>query len=251
MATRVMIDGTNSDAQAIKREFGMPQMLAYYVTGSQGIPWTAADIAMFPDSIHVTIDQGGSGSPVTTAIVRDVEPGAWGADVAVRHAPWTPDRPTIYCDRNDLPAVIAAGWRKDVWLAWPGYAGSGPPTFAGVNIVAVQNVFGTDHDSSIVYDTTWPHTPAPRPPASVMSATITGRMADISFGLAIGADHYVIEYTPDGSTTGQLVTRLPQPKSGAVVHGLNLEVPGARGGHLTAFAIIHGAANLIGSVTLP
>ncbi len=46
-------------------------------TGTPDIEWTAADWALFPGIPHVTIDQGFINSPVPSAIVRDVEPGAW------------------------------------------------------------------------------------------------------------------------------------------------------------------------------
>lgn len=251
MATRIMIDGTNNEAQAIKREFGDPQMLAYYVTGSQGIPWTAADIALFPKSVHVTIDQGGSGSPVPSAIVRDVEPGAWNADAAVRHVPWTAKRPTIYCDRNDLQAVIAAGWRKDVWLAWPGFAGTAAPSFAGVNIVAVQNVFGTDHDSSLVFDATWPQVPVTPTPGPRMSVSITDRVVNLFFPVMVGADHYIVEYIPPSPGVMTVLSRPPQAKSGSGIHVTNLTVPGGTGGEIVVQAVIKSVQHQVGAISLP
>jgi hypothetical protein len=112
---------------------------------------------MFHGALTVEIDQGFNSQPITTAMVRDVETGAWAVDKAVDRSTWHAPRPTIYCNRNTLPLVMGAGWRGDVWLAWPGYNSSEPPVFPGVNVVAVQDVFGPNYDRSTVYDDTWPY----------------------------------------------------------------------------------------------
>src|SRR5215469_5977504 len=117
-----------------------PQVVAGYVTGSPYVVWTPADWALFPGIPHVTIDQGFTGSPVASAIVRDVEPGAWTAAAAVSSRPWTPARPTIYCSASTLPALAQTGWRGDVWVA--NYVASAPgspyPVPAGMTCVAWQ-----------------------------------------------------------------------------------------------------------------
>ena len=251
MATRIMIDGRGANAAQIKAEVGVPQLICFYVTGSPDIVWTDAEKALFPASAHVTIDQGGNGSPVPDAMVRDVEPGAWSAIAAIRDKPWNTPRPTIYCDRSDLNRVIADGWRGDVWLAWPGYAGSGPPSFPGVNVVAVQNVFGGDRDSSLVYDPTWPHVATPTGPTPTLSVTVTDRQADMAWPVAIGADHYNVQYLADSAAVPVVIARPPQPKSGATVHEVALVIPGARGGTVDVYAIIASKPHLIGSVHLP
>lgn len=251
MATRIMIDTIHANVPAVKKQFPNPQMVAYYRTGSTDIQWTDADVAEFQGAVMVSIDQGGQGSHVADAMVRDVEPGAWTPQGAVNLANWHTPRPTIYCDRADLPRVIAAGWRKDVWLAWPGYAASGPPSEPGVNIVAVQNVFGADHDSSLVFDPTWPHIVIPPSPPPTLSVTVTDRQADMAWPVAVGADHYDIDYTPEGSALTVTIGRPPQSKTGGSVHALNVVIPGARGGAIQVFAIISSKRHLIGSVHLP
>lgn len=141
------------------------QLVAGYVTGSPDIQWTAADWALFPGIPHVTIDQGFTGSPVPSAIVRDVETGAWGAGAAVTERPWTPPRPTIYCNQSTLASVTGAGWRGDLWVAIIGWQPGQPwpaPVQAAVNlgctVVAVQNQQNVNglYDLSVVLNPDWP-----------------------------------------------------------------------------------------------
>lgn len=142
------------------------QMIGGYVTGSPDIQWTQADWALFPELVHVTIDQGFTGSPVPTAIVRDVEPGAWSPAAAVDTSNWTAAAKTIYCDRNDLPAVLKAGWRGNLWLAIPGWTvGSPLPSAPGCVVVAVQNRqnVNNQYDLSEVLDNQWPGSGNPPP----------------------------------------------------------------------------------------
>lgn len=129
-----------------------------YDTGTSDIRWTAADWERFATSRKVHIDQGGPGSPVLSATVRDVETGAWIPEIAVRNtAGWNPDRPTIYCNRSDLPRVLAAGWRGDLWLAIPSIAPpSAPPVVRDCTVVAVQHRFAGSYDRSVVFDPYWP-----------------------------------------------------------------------------------------------
>ena len=132
-------------------------LAAGYVTGTSDIMWTQQDWDRFPGEVHVTIDQG-FGAHVPTANIRDVEPGAWSAVDAVRE-PWTAARPTIYCDRNDLPAVLAAGWRGDLALAIPEPEPDLPPTVPGCTVVAVQFRFLPTWQMWVVFDEYWPAKP--------------------------------------------------------------------------------------------
>lgn len=133
------------------------ELVAGYVTGTPDIQWTSADWDRFPGIPHVTIDQGANGSPVPAATVRDVETGAWTPVAAVNQAPWTPARPTIYCNQSTLPAVLAAGWRGDLWLAIDGWQpGDALPNLGGCTLVAVQNTFAANYDLSVVLDPSWP-----------------------------------------------------------------------------------------------
>jgi len=159
--TRSMGDAIHDNVAALARVPGL-QLVGGYVTGSADILWTPADWALFPRQLHVTIDQGYTGSPVPTAIVRDVEPGAWTPAAAVNRNGWTAARPTIYCDRSDLSragGVLASGWRGDLWLAYPGWQpGQALPAAPGCNYVAVQNQLNVAnaYDLSVVLDDTWP-----------------------------------------------------------------------------------------------
>jgi peptidoglycan hydrolase-like protein with peptidoglycan-binding domain len=90
----------------------------------------------------------------------DVEQHAWTpADVPAWTSKCTAPRPTVYCSRADLAAVRAV-WQGDVWLAWPGWKGEPLPSHG---IVAVQDVWASNYDSSTVLDDTWPGTPQPPP----------------------------------------------------------------------------------------
>jgi len=168
MTLRIMGDATHKNVAALaSRKLGL---VAGYVTGSPDIAWTHDDWAKFPGVPHVTIDQGFTGSPVPTAMVRDVEPGAWTAEKAVDTSNWTAERPTIYCDRSDLVnQVIPAGWTGDVWLAWPEPEPMLPPVFDSVNVVAVQFKLGGLYDLSVVFDDNWPHQPPPAGPHRVIA----------------------------------------------------------------------------------
>jgi hypothetical protein len=136
-------------------------MVAGYVTGSPDIQWTPADWGRFPLETLVTIDQGGNGSPVPSADVRDVEAGAWTVGGAVITAGWAAPRPTIYCSLATLPALAAAGWQGDVWVAdWTLTPPAAPPPMPpGMTCVAVQysdQGGGGTYDLSVVFDPTWP-----------------------------------------------------------------------------------------------
>ena len=152
---------TRTMADAISANYGsLPPLAdairAGYVTGSPDIQWTAAQLA----TATVTIDQGFTGSPVASATVRDVEAGAWTPVAAVNLTGWTAARPTIYCNQNTLPSVLAAGWRGDLWLAiiTPQPPGS-PPVVPGCTVVAIQyaQAVGAAYDLSVVFDDTWPN----------------------------------------------------------------------------------------------
>lgn len=129
-----------------------------YDTGTPGVRWTSLDWKRFPKARKVHIDQGFTGSPVLSATVRDVEPGAWTPRGAVQDAKgWNPARPTIYCDQADLPGVLAAGWRGDLWLAiLTSRPPASPPVISGCTVVAVQYRFGSLFDTSVVFDDFWP-----------------------------------------------------------------------------------------------
>jgi hypothetical protein len=162
MMTRMMGDATHADVPELAAIRGQLQLVAGYDTGSPDIAWTAADWALFPGIPHVTIDQGFTGSPNLSATVRDVEFGAWQPAQAVNRAGWNVPRPTIYCTIGEagynLAAVLADGWRGDLWLAIAGWQQGDPlPAAPGCTIVAVQNNYSNPaYDLSDVLDPAWP-----------------------------------------------------------------------------------------------
>jgi len=139
----------------------VPQLAAVvcgYDTGTPNIRWTPQDWSRFHTSRLVHIDQGGIGSPIPTATVRDVETGAWTPESAVAETGnWHALRRTIYCNQNTLPRVLAAGWQGDLWLAiLSDRPPASPPVVKGCNVVAVQFAFDTTYDRSVVFDPYWP-----------------------------------------------------------------------------------------------
>lgn len=144
---------------------GVADVVMGYDTGTPDIVWTVDDWKRFPNSRHVHIDQGGLGSPILTATVRDVETFAWDAAAAVQDAAgWDVARPTIYCNMNTLPDVLAAGWKGDLWLAIPSNSEpQQPPHVEAGTVVAVQWRFAGAFDQSAVFDPDWPDVAGTRP----------------------------------------------------------------------------------------
>lgn len=159
---RTMIDGLGINAAAMHAKMPHPDLVAVYDTGTPNILWTPQERSLFQGITQVTIDQGYRSPVITRSIVRDVEPSAWLPAEAVSLGNWQAERPTIYCDRIDLQTVISLGWRRDVWLAWPGYTAPTAPNLGPVNIVAVQNTNSAIPELSTVYDPYWPHAPLKR-----------------------------------------------------------------------------------------
>ena len=167
---RIMINGEGDSALWMSQNVKAYDMVAAYRTGSQGVPWSDSDLALFPDVPILTIDQGGTGSPLESANIRDVENGAWTVQTAVHDPSWNVARPTIYCDRSTLPALSQMGWTGDVWLADPSFTGTTVPDLSPMNCVAVQNQFFPLYESSLVFDDSWP-TP-PRKEIDMLNAEI-------------------------------------------------------------------------------
>jgi hypothetical protein len=159
-----------------------------YDTGTPDIRWTPNDWGQFPTTRKVHIDQGGIGSKVNTATVRDVETGAWTPEAAVIDTKgWDAERPTIYCNQNTLPRVLAAGWHGDLWLAIPSnIRPTVPPVVEGCTVVAVQFDFAGPYDRSVVFDDTWPRevppvtgTMFPEPTGFTETATVDLKWAEV------------------------------------------------------------------------
>ena len=211
---RHMYDAIHANTDAI-RQFS-PGLVAGYDTGTSIIKWTPADFASFPNAIHVHIDQGGPGAPVFSAMVQDVEPGAWSpSDVPNWTSNCTWERPTVYCDQSDLSAVLAR-WGGDVWLAAPGNSDAEATSLAASlsgQIIAVQNVFGGSFDSSILLDDFWPflppvHTPPPPQEAEMLNGFVEpGQRVSIPFP-AGSFDHVMLYHSIDGDTANVTCTFL-------------------------------------------
>lgn len=159
MSARLMGDAIHDQVPQLAAVSGL-QVVGGYVTGSPDIVWTPADWLRFRALPRVEIDQGFTGAPQYGATVQDVETGAWGpGDVPNWQAHCTAPRPTVYCNRSTLPAVLATGWRGNLWLAIPGWViGQQLPAAPGCTIVAVQNQLdvANAYDLSQVLDPTWP-----------------------------------------------------------------------------------------------
>lgn len=195
--TRLQVDCTNANAQAVSRIVPGPQLVAWYGTGSPDIEWSAENRLLWPDAIHVEIDQGGAGSPVLTANVRDVENGAWTLNAALNRDGWNVPRPTIYCTRDTYRQLEGAGWKGDVWLAAPGTSLAQVEPWPGITVVAIQDYFGSQYDMSTVYDPYWPFNP-PSGEDMISFTVDSGKYQFIPFpaGTIKGLMTF-IEYQPD------------------------------------------------------
>lgn len=174
---RTMYDAISANAAGLVAK--NPGMVAIYLTGSPDIRWTSKQVALLPNVVTwVRIDQAGATAPQHVANVMDVEPGCYRpSDVPGWTAKCTAPRPTVYCDRSDLPAVMKV-WKGDIWLAAPGLSLSECQAIRANNpqVVAVQNVFGGTFDSSVVLDEHWPLkapiVPPPPPPPATRTVTL-------------------------------------------------------------------------------
>lgn len=244
---RIAYDCTSGAAQWVHDNLPVPDVMFWYGTGSPGIQWNDAEKALFPHSVLVEIDQGGAGTPVPSAQVRDVESGAWAPGQAVSKAGWTAERPTIYCNRSTLPSVAADGWQGDVWLAWPGWAGETLPSYPGITIVAVQDEFHADYDHTTILDQAWPGAAVTPPSQGSLSVTVESRSGALAFTTSLSPDHVVIEYTPPNRSGSVVLTRVADVVPGKAYHVNLTYIPGVFGGKISAFAIVHGKSLLIGS----
>lgn len=141
---------------------GTPAIVAGYDTGTSIVKWTTGDWNLFLLATEVHIDQSGGaaglGGPVESANVMDVEPFCYTVDMIpgwTSHC--TAPVPTVYCDRNDLPAVQEI-WNGAVWLAAPGISDAEALQIMedDPRVVAVQNFQGDTFDSSVIGDPFWP-----------------------------------------------------------------------------------------------
>ena len=144
-----------------------------YLTGTPGALWNG-QWGSFPGKTLYTFDQGGAGAPKYNANVMDVEPDCYSpSDVPGWTGKCTAPVPTVYCDRNDYPAVRAV-WSGPVLLAAPGL----PVVPTGyTNIIGIQYMAGSGYDLSIIFDEYWPAAhPAPIAPTEEVDM-ISGTLA--------------------------------------------------------------------------
>lgn len=150
---RLMVDAA-SPANIPHTDVVDYQLVGGYLTGTPGQAWTG-HLNDFPGKTMVTIDQAAKpGSPAYQANVMDVEPECYRpSDIITWMFYSTADRPTVYCDRDDYPAVRKV-WAGDIWLAAPGVTSVTDP-----KIIGVQNKQGNGYDVSVIFDQWWPYLP--------------------------------------------------------------------------------------------
>ena len=165
--TRTMYDGLGSDAAAIARAFGSPDLVAGYVDGN--FVWSQADWNLFPNSKHILVSAIPGSSEAMSADVADCETGDYDAPQAAgwafskRRAGY--DRPTIYCNLDTAGAVrnatgsLILGVDYDLWIAdWTGSPHS--ITFSdGRKAAVTQYENASFYDKSAVYRDSWPAKP--------------------------------------------------------------------------------------------
>jgi len=183
MTDRIMLDGINSLAAGIHRQFPNAAMVAGYLNGSYA--WSQADWDLFPPSarVQITITASANAGDVLDVERGDANPAQAGPWIAMRKAAGY-YRPTIYCSRSVIPAVRAGtgsyilGKDYDIWVA--DYTGTAhqvtAPGTPSALCAATQYESTSNYDASVVYDSGWPHRKAPvvQPPAPPHPAAPTG-----------------------------------------------------------------------------
>lgn len=147
---RIMYDSVNPSQ--IPRN---AQMVAGYGNGLY--EWTAADWALFPSAVHISIDVNGSdpaGCGVLDVERYDASPQT--AAIWIKERVATGHAATIYCSRSTMPAVQKAcsGLNYVIWVA--DYTGQ-PHAIPGTVATQYENhaVTGANYDISSVYDNAW------------------------------------------------------------------------------------------------
>jgi len=183
MQTTTVIDSTGDNLG--KFDIPLDTVLAAYVTGSDGVPWTPAQLAKYPNA--VLIDQAPANTPADElADVLDVEKGAATLDqigpwvTAATHNYVTAARrgqraPAIYMSVSSVTpvvnALVAAGITKGVnlWVAGPMTAAQAQAELNASGgpfpIIGIQYEFGPDHDVSLM-STDWLNEVSGKTPAS-------------------------------------------------------------------------------------
>lgn len=249
--TRTGYDCTSASSQWVRTHLKLPDVMFWYGTGSTGIAWTPEQVALFPKNIMCEIDQGGAGTPVPSATVLDVETGAWTVSTAIQAARNSRTPKTLYGSRSTLATCAAAGYQGPFWLAWPGWTGETLPAYPGIEIVAVQDQWNPDWDHSTILSPTWPFGNVVTPPPGQFSVTVISRAMHMFYTVPAGTDHGVVEYLPEGGGQQVRIGDAPVNVSPRGVHFINISAPGAKGGTVIGYAIVHGKPVECGRSKLP
>lgn len=182
-----MYDATGASSHVLVGKVQPNDLIAIYLTGSGGIPWGTADVAQFtshPTPNWVRIDQGGAGAPQYEANVMDVEQFAYSLSaIANWESKCTAPRPTAYVNGSEKLAALGDS-PDDIWLAEPGISDAEAMAIMAANprIVAVQNLWTTNYDRSVVGDPYWPA----KKPVVIPPPTKGKTMVSISVPVPIG-----------------------------------------------------------------
>jgi hypothetical protein len=153
------------------------EIVAGYIDGP--FAWTSEEWDKFPHAVHVTISTSGEGNAgdVLDVEADDATPAQAGPWIARRKLAGL-HRPTIYCDRDSIPAVRAGtgkfilGKDYDIWVAdWTKvpHQVMAPGTPAA-SCAATQYLNVPHYDETIIYDGGWPHREAPAAPPTKADA---------------------------------------------------------------------------------
>ena len=183
--TILMLDGINSLAAGIARDFPQAAKVAGYLNGFYA--WSDAEWGLFPHADHVTISVSAFSS---VGDVLDVETG----DATPDHAEtWIQMRkaaglfrPTVYCSLAVVPSVRVGTGRYVLGIDYDLWVADYDDSLASVYPLAVAKQYQstTGYDASVVYDPAWPHRTPPEahqpvPPAQVAwPAGVTLREGD-------------------------------------------------------------------------
>ena len=215
MTDIMMLDGINSLAAGIARQFPGAAKVAGYANGTYA--WSRADWDLFPHADHVTISVRASANAGDVLDVEngDATPAQAAGWIAMRHADGL-YRPTVYCSLSVVPAVRSGtghyilGRDYDIWVALYDNSTAMPPVpgLPAAAFAAKQYRSRADCDISVVYDPLWPHRlpahPAPIPAPASPSGTASA--ADVDWGAVPGADHYRYQWRDGTGHAGQALT---------------------------------------------
>jgi hypothetical protein len=154
--SRTAYDGINTDAETIKKIIKPGDVVMYYIDGRYA--WSAAEIALFPHNLHVTITVLGGNADVADCETGDMTPEQAATWVVKRKAAGY-DRPTIYRSLAGMPDIRKATGSLVMGKDWDAFVADYDrvPTqvYAGAAAKQYKNTAG--YDVSEIYDDAWPH----------------------------------------------------------------------------------------------